>query len=325
MGSACLLVVGDDWRTEMNRFQSMDYADPLSPFIVAVDWLQQALERHAAATTTRIRLGNGRVVDKVDEITSEELMRYGTKAEFFKVPTPTVMPFFQWVRSQYGAELLEAGEAPDLTGRHRNGWLRVNAAGEFIELVRRDIPGGFFFHFIGTHPLFQLKPGATGWNISRADEATPVHAGLAGSARLADIDFEAMRRSLVESIGARWDAVHAVAAGATWLPFSEIRARYPAPSEACDEGIEQAASQAWFAQATLQKLLDARCTRDYTHAALDLMLLPRPDYVQRCTPRGVLGNIEVVEKGRLFQLEDETAFLSRLDGDTLLTCAAVKC
>lgn len=128
---------------------------------------------------------------------------------------------------------------------------------------------------------------------------------------------------MIESIEARWDAVHAVAAGTTWLPFAEIRTRHPTRTN--DPDIEQAATQAWFAQATVQKLLHSRCTNDYTHAALDLMLLPRSDYAQQFAHHGVLGAIEVVENGRLFRLEDEAAFLSGLDGDTLLTCAAVKC
>ena len=201
----------------------------------------------------------------------------------------------------------------------------VLAAGESIELIERVIPDGFFFHFRGTCPRFLLKPGATGWDVSASGERSAVHAGHAGSARLADIDLEGMRQARRAGFEASWDAVHAVAAGASWEPFVEIRKRYPPQTDRYDESIEHAAVREWFAQATLQKLWEARCASDFTHAALDRMLLSRTDYVQHCARDLAFGPTEVVEDGRLYQMEDEQAFLARQDSNTLLTQVAVKC
>jgi hypothetical protein len=170
MGSKSVLVIGDDWREQLDRYKTMEYADPLSPHIVHVDILPRELERYLASDTRQ-------------NIT-----------------------FIEWAE-QCGYVKLDPGVEPDLSGKHRWGWMRLNDAGEVAELVWRTIPDAFFFFFRHTYAEFLLKPGATGWNVDGNGQATEVTEGYAGSARLSDIDFHAMQQKQIDDFQERRDAV----------------------------------------------------------------------------------------------------------------------
>jgi hypothetical protein len=171
MGSSSVLVIGDDWREQLDRYKRMEYANPLSPHIIHVDILSRELERYLASDTRQ-------------NITFTEL-----------------------AERQYGDVKLDPGAEPDFSGKHRWGWMRLNEAGEVVELVERTIPGGFFFFFMHTHAEFLLKSGVTGWNVDGDGQVTEVTEGYAGSARLSDIDFHVMRQKQIDDFQERWDAV----------------------------------------------------------------------------------------------------------------------
>jgi hypothetical protein len=292
MGSLGVLVIGDDWREQLERYKTMEYADPLSPHIVHVDILSRELERYLASDTRRKTTFASRVDHK---------------------------------------KKLDPGEEPDFSGKHRWGWVRLNEADEVIELVERTVPGAFFWYFLHTCAEFLLKPGATGWDIDGNGQVAEVTEGYAGSARLSDIDFHAMRQKQIDDFQERWDAVHRATNGKSWIPFAEIRRKYPQP-EKYDARIEQAAINDWGNQHALQKIYKAHCTSNYSHEALDLLLLPRADYVRHCAKYDILHCTDVIRYGQHLSSYDEklppfneAELLAELDDDALLTMVAVKC
>ena len=321
MGSSTVLVIGDDWRDQLDRYQVMEYAPLQSRHIVEVDRLADARKRYPSATTAVFRLPDAR---EVSDFVGELKEGVSTSIAIVHKPLNGSVPFAEWVRREYGGVVLASGEAPDISGTHRWGWMRLNDAGEVTELVQRTIPGGFFFYFVCTHQGLLLKPGATGWDI-RDSEVSEVTEGFAGSARLSDIDFFAMRRKGIDQVRERWNAVHRVVEGDTWATFAEIRKKYP-QTEKYDPEIETAASQEWFGQPALQKILKAGCAIDYAPEMFDLMLLPRDDYVRHCTKGSrVLDFNDVIRHGERLINPDEGMVLAGLGDNELLTCAVVKC
>jgi len=327
MGSQTLLFVGDDWRDQFARFQSMEYAYPLSPYIVEVDRLEQARKDYAVAKVGLMKLEDGRVVRSLDEIDKEQL-RAGVRYQRIWEPLNGAVPFEQWVSEKFGARTLGIGEVPDLMDTHRWGWMRLDAAGKAIELVVREIPGSLnYFYFIRATDAFLLKPGATGWDIDHdADgQGIEVTQGFAGAARLRDIDLDEMRRRNRAELEARWDAVQAATQGARWLPFAEFEKRHPQGPEYSHEVYLRAARE-WSDQPAVRQAASTPGTRDATDRGIDPLLLPRDEYVRHHKRRlQALNYFDVVKNWQHLDAPDEDEILAGLDGNSLLASVTVKC
>lgn len=194
-----------------------------------------------------------------------------------------------------------------------------------LEVVERDIFRESFFIGMGKDNEFLLKPGATGWDVNGLGQVTEVTDGYAGSARLSDIDLFAMQQKRINDIQERWDAVHRVVAGDTWISFADIRKKYPPQTEKYNAEFEHAARNEWFYQPAVQKVCNAGCTTDLTNEALDPILLPRADYVQQCTRgSGVLRFYDVIRHGEHLVNPNESELLAGLDVNELLTTVLVK-
>lgn len=327
MGSQTLLFIGDDWRDQFARFQSMEYAPSLSPHIVAVDRLAEARRDYAVAKVGLMKLEDGRIVRSLDEIGDAQL-RAGVRYQRLWEPLNGAVPFEQWAAEKYGARPLGIGEAPDLSGTHRWGWMRLDAAGKAVELVEREIPGTLnYFYFIRATDAFLLRPGAVGWDID-GDTDSPgveVREGFAGAARLRDIDLDEMRRRNRAALEARWDAVQARTEGARWLPFAEFERRHPqGPTYSHD--VEQRAAREWFDQPAVRLAAATPGSRDATPRGIDPLLLPRDAYVEHHRRRTqALDYVDVVKNWQHLDRPDEDEILAGLDGDALLVNVAVKC
>ena len=318
MGSCAILVIGNDWRQELDRFQSIEYAAPSSPYIVNVDRLPDALKSYPEATELVFRLPNGVLVREIRDIP------VGVKAKIVTRSLKDAPPFADWARTRYGLNTLDVDASPDLHGRHGAGWIRASEAGEVLEIVERTISGGFYFYLMGTCSDLLLKPGAVGWDIDQEGERVEVREGRAGSARLCDIDFATMREEKIEESLRRWDLVHRAADGASWVPHALIRQRYPGGRY--DQKVENAASQEWFAQPALERIHAAGASDDYTHAALDPMLMPREEYLAwRLSLYCALSFYDVIRQGRHLVAPSDEEILADLPPDVLLTSVAVKC
>jgi hypothetical protein len=192
MGGMTIVVIGDDWRDQLDRYQSLEYAEASNRHIVKVDRLQQALKAYPGATKSKFRLPDGREVDDLDEV-EPALMKAGIPLHIVHHPLNGELPFPAWASKQFGVRPLAEGALPDLEREHRFGWIRQDAAGQVTELVQCKIPGAFFFYLRGTSDDIVLKPGGVGWIVGQDDQVTEVTTGRCGSARLRDIDFAAMR------------------------------------------------------------------------------------------------------------------------------------
>ncbi len=84
MGHELVLVIGDDSRDQLGKYQRTEYAEALSKYIVTKDILAQAKQRHF----------------KWDELS-----------------------FVNWAKMYYAITFLADGQVPDLRGIHRNGWM----------------------------------------------------------------------------------------------------------------------------------------------------------------------------------------------------------
>lgn len=197
-----------------------------------------------------------------------------------------------------------------------------------------------FRYFLGAIGTFLLRPGCQGWDINRA-EVTAVTEGRAGSTRVRDIDFEVMQQEAVPDFEWWWDAAHNLTHGHRWLPWEDIRKKYSARTKKVDGKAEAAAMLEWRSQSPLQVINRARIgefefsdhvfgpldTRfgSFDPAGIDLLLLPRADYVQRCRDRWQLAWIgDAIHEGELLTSIDINGLLSDLGGDVLLTDACMK-
>jgi hypothetical protein len=326
MGSSSVLFIGDDWRDQFERYRHVDWVSSLSPHFVLTDVLAEARAAYPAATTVVYRLLDGRELDST-ELFQEVERRTEVKYERIYKPLNGAEPFVDWAARRYGVARLGPGTVPDFAKGHRGGWIRIDQAGEAVELVQRDIPDSLgYYYLLGTWEAFLLRPGATGWNIDRDGNVTEATQGLVGSARLRDIDLPAMRQQRSDEFRARWDAVHQATRGEAWVPFAEIRKRYPPQGERWNAELEQQASREWFAQPALQRVAAARCVNDLTHEALDPMLLARDDYVHRqCDATSALHYFDVVRHWTHLECPGEAELLEGLDDNDLLTHVGVKC
>lgn len=187
---------------------------------------------------------------------------------------------------------------------------------------------GEFLLFIGTCEDLLLKLGCTGWAIDRLGEATAVTEGYAGSARLSDIDFDAMRRANIFESGKRWDIAHNISRGESWIPLVEIRNKYQ-QTIIYNKEIEDSAKLEWRAQSVLQRIEQARVFPSHyffeLQSFMDRLLLPRDVYVEyflNSTP--LIAAIDAICDGKYLRNVDVNAMLARLDASSLLTHACVK-
>jgi hypothetical protein len=313
MGSQTLLFVGDDWRDQFARFQSIEYASPLSPHIVPVDRLDQARQDYAVAKVGLMKLEDGSIVRSLDQI-DEAQLRAGVRYQRVWEPLNGAVPFEQWAAEKYGVRPLAIDEAPDLVGTHRWGWMRIDAAGKAIELVEREIPGTLdYFYFIRATDAFLLRPGAIGWDIDGDIDSNGVEVreGFAGAARLRDIDLDEMRRRNRAEFEAHWDAVQARTQGARWRPSAEF---------------EQRAPREWSDQPAVRLAASTPGTRDATPSGIDPLLLPRDAYVAHHRRRTqALDYSEAVKNWQHLDWPEEEEILAGLGGDALLVSVTVKC
>ena len=175
MGHFSVLVIGDNARDQIEKFQRMEWMWPFdSRHIVARDCLAERRKEHARAKPN---------------------------------PVYVMDSFASWVKQQYGGEMLMEGETPDFLGRHRWGWFRLDRMGEVVEMYKRVVPYSQWDFFDGTVDWLVLKPGASGWRASEFwTTKEPVLEGAAGIARKGAIDFEAMRDASAVKAGALWDS-----------------------------------------------------------------------------------------------------------------------
>jgi hypothetical protein len=360
MGHKTVLVVGDNFRDQLDKYQRAEYASPTNRHFVPCDYLEEAKQEFAASYVSFLQDVNGSLHDPCDAQFFRPLN--GEKQQYVRAKAR--MSFLDWVKKVNGYGILSEHEARDVEGKHKLGWTRVNAIGEVIEMFAADIPGGFFDWFESTDDILKLKPGAYGVVIDRNDEEVVAN-GFAGSARKAAIDFDAMREVMSTFAAERWDRAASVAGSQTWESFKVIWKKYE--NEKWSHELHLAAVREWAAQPPVNAIIDdcrifpssvirlssPPATRiietccideadwknlnvlersasdlvwnDHSASGIDPLALPRDQYVQRFGLRQLLGYGTVINDGILLGEHDEIELFNSIADETVITLASVHC
>lgn len=258
MGHETVLVVGDNFRDQLDKYQRTEYASPTNRHFVPCDYLEEAKQEFAASYVSFLQDANGCLHDPCDPQFFRSLN--GEKQQYVPIGFTEVrvrakgrMSFLDWVKKVNGYCILTEHEARDVDGKHNLGWTRVNAIGEVIEMFAADIPGGFFDWFESTDDILKLKPGAYGVVIDRNDEEVAAN-GFAGSAKKAAIDFDAMREVMCTFAAERWGRAAAAAGSQTWESFKVIWKKYE--NQKWSHELHLAVVREWAAQPPVKAIID---------------------------------------------------------------------
>lgn len=367
MGHETVLVIGDNFMDQLDKYQRSEYAHPTNPHFVNIDRLDEAKKKFASATMRFLQHTDGSLHDPWD---AQFWRQFGIGRERFvpigftevDIPVQERMSFPDWVKKNYTNFTLPELQAPDLHGKHRLGWARVNSAGDVIELIERTIPGGFHDWFESTDDILKLKPGEEGLVITRAGEELAA-TSFAGSARKAAIDFEGMLRVLHDCAAERWDRAAAARGSQTWEPFNDIWKRYKTPIYS--EKLRNAAAREWGQQTAVKAIIDAcrifpssairvasRPTtaiinsseteishweqmtslerlavgfiwNDHSWSGIDPLALPRDQYVQKFGLPHLLSYSKVIKDGMLLEGYDEFQLFESIAEDKIVTLVSV--
>jgi hypothetical protein len=304
MGGSCIIVIGDDFEDQLKKFQIFEYAYHTSRHIISANILNKARQRYAA------------------------------------LPDSENIDFVSWAERKFTIAILEDGDAPDLQGIHRYGWIKQDETGQVYEMVERMIPNSFLHYFSCSIDSWKLKPGATGL-VSDGYTASPALDGYAGSARKDAIDLDGMREIVHMRAGERWEHAAAVCGSQTWKPLKYFLKKH----HSRDFDLEKygAALREWSDQPSVQAIQRQRNPMPVIapshslfeshvisslwaypeHYAIDPLRLPREQYVARHGIRIGLGGY-VIKDGVLLKKVKEPELFDSLSGDTMLTYAFVE-
>ena len=258
MGHCTVLVIGDNFRDQLDKYQRAECASSTNRHLVPVDYLEEAKQEFAVASVSFIQDADGGLHDPSDtrffrpiKGAKQPLLPRGFTE--IRVRAKERMSFLDWVKRVNGYTILSEHQVRDVCGKHKLGWTRVNADGEVIEMFAAGIPGGFLDWFESTDDVLQLKPGATGLAIDRDGEEKTVN-GFAGSAKKAAIDFDAMREVMRTAAAERWDHAAAAAGSQPWVSFGAIWKKYE--NQKYDHELHISAARQWAEQSAVKAIID---------------------------------------------------------------------
>lgn len=313
MGHLTVLVIGDNFREQLDKYQRMEYAHPLSRHIVAVEVNVPSLMEVLALAKNRPLKGNDTIENRL----------------------------LDWAKS-WGITLLAEGQEPDLFNTHRSGWMRTGSDGKICEMVQRTIPDGFLDWFECTDDSWKLKHGATGVVIHGEREELSTD-GFAGSARKCAIDLDGMRKPIEKAAADWWDCATNACSSRTWEPFNVIWEKYQ--KEKYSEAIHFAAMQEWAAQPAVEAIIEASrlnkpqyevlssyrisasagstSWNQRVYFAIDLLRLSRKQYLDRHGLRRLLRYSDVIKDGQLLEDYEEEELYASIPEEAVLTLACV--
>jgi hypothetical protein len=310
MGGLTVLVIGDDFLDQLEKFQREDFVHPLSR-----NWV---------------------VTDLLDGQSRPGMPAPGDNDAWRR-----------WAPAHL--HVIAPDQVPDLFGKHKGGWARIAEDGTVLELIQRTwpFPWGFLDWFERTGDSLILKPGATGESIDDGHDprrTTRIANGTAGRARKGDVDFAAMLEPPRAEAAAWWDRAHAARGATPWQTRDEIRAGYP-PHYSRE--IERETTARWGAQPSVAAILPAfrqgmpswlsylsvPCDSDMAafldvQIEVDALQLTRAEYIARIGFRRLTGCFKVIAHGVHLPLDQRflkelDSFIDAVPDDVWLTVAQV--
>lgn len=134
-----------------------------------------------------------------------------------EVPVSEIQDFSEWVTEEYGYNLLEETETPDLDGDDKYGYARVNSEGYVTSVINITNPnkkwdwyqiGGRWAGFFKFKPEFKQEHAQSipnfswGWDAESINEKS---SGFVDSGLKKHIDFNAMRQDAANKASAKYD------------------------------------------------------------------------------------------------------------------------
>lgn len=312
MGHLTVLVIGNNFRDQLYKYQHMEYAPLDSRHIVAVDILERTKTEVLANVKKYRPLEGGETLES---------------------------RLLDWAKS-FGFPPLAEGQVPDIVKTHKYGWMRTDSDGKVCELVQRTVPGSFFDGFEDTDNRWKLKPGATGVVIDGKKEELATD-GFAGSARKCDIDLDGMRYPIQKAAADWWDCAMDACNSMSWECFGVIWERHQ--KETYNQDDYDTAIQEWAAQPAIQAIIEAsrRNKPSYERLseykisngagswnqlvtnAIDLLRLSRKQYLDRHGLGFLLRYSDVIKDGQLLEDYEEEQLYASIPEEAVLTLACV--
>ncbi|MBS1198482.1 MAG: hypothetical protein H6R18_2267 [Proteobacteria bacterium] len=335
MGHTVILVIGDDYEDQLDKFQNSEHADPQNRHWVTCDVLVSTIKAYEERPPNDV---------------------WGD------------VSFLDWVRKSFCIRVLEEQQEPDLAGLDRNGWIRLGPDGQVSELIHRSIPNGFFDFVSSEVVAFPLKKDRKAaidiarekarlkWEfrkrlgILRTGEQEPEAIDADGftftdSAAKRDIDFESMRAAIRAAAEERWEHAANACGSQKWKPFDVIWEKYrkanysdAAYYAAINEWSEQAAVKAILATTTMdvcdsriadrirmEKMAAIGLWTNATHEAIDQLGLSRETYTKKFGLWKILGYTDVIMHGEHLKEFNEDQLFSSIPEETILTLVSAHC
>lgn len=265
MSHFSVLVIGDDYERQLAPYHEFECTGFDDEYVQNVDCLEEARTEYASHTERRFRDPEGNLHEPyVDRFKREPAAgRFNATYEppegweDIQVPAADCITLATFIEELYDATPLGADEEPDLAGRHKYGWVRVDADGNVLEYVGRTNPNKKWdWYEVGGRwrGFFKAKSGAT-VKVGRPGvfDNEPTHD--ADVIRRGDVDFEGMREHAIRKANATYDRYEAATAGvdiSAYVPWAKLYERVEA-----DEITRDEARTLYYAQPYVEALKDA--------------------------------------------------------------------
>lgn len=304
MGGQTVLVIGNNFRDQIEKFQHVQYAPYLSRHIISANILNK------------------------------------TRKKYDDSPLAQKESFLAWVSRDPFCSVLADGEEPDFSKANKHGWIRLNSDGQVCEIIDRIIPNSFLDYFVCTVDTWKLKPGAQGISFYETHESTIVR-DVAGSALKGAIDLDGMSKIIGMLAAERWDCAAVASRSQTWKSFKIILKKYM--TETPSHESYKAALKEWGDQPAVTAIQQQRALGRFqsnsssffdgykakmfwdecTPEGIDLLRLPRKSYIEKFDILSVLAG-EVIKDGVLLKKPNGTELFANLSDETLLTYVFVE-
>lgn len=313
MSHFSVMVIGDNVEEQLRPFHEFECTGIDDQYVQDIDRTEEARQYYDKDTTTCLRAADGSLHSFFDEngewrpeFSQPDPSQPGKNSRTYHVPdgyeqveapTSHFESFADFMRGYYGWECVPHGEAPDLKGAHKYGYVLLDKSGNVVKCVDRTnhnkkwdwwVMGGRWSGFL------KLKQGATGLlgEKSWLHRNEPDEMDRCDQARKGDIDFEGMRNRAAAKAADAWDVAAAAHGGQAWEPWSSVGPRLNYSNEARLFYREQPAIKA------------LRAVFDNPLSSVDKFLQPRDAYIQAardgaCATFAVLKGGQWYEKGSM--------------------------
>jgi hypothetical protein len=259
MSHFTVLVIGQDPERQLAPYHEFECTGVVDEFVQSIDLTAEKREDYESDTRNMVKVPAGVVVpDGTRDLVSHPahgtlVSRYasmfyvetgekdplgGARRTFqlpegyeeIEVPVRELMTFLEYVTEDSESEPIGENVKPDLEGAQKWGWVRVDAAGEVLEVIDRTNPNKKWdWHVLGGRwtGFFKMKPHVRGIQGRPGLMTSPAKEGYADSAFKMDIDFEGMRAEAEAKAAEKFDAIRAIIE--PHLPvqsWAEVRGQY---------------------------------------------------------------------------------------------------